>query len=113
MLRPAYDLAEATRVSLLRREMQRENLPIAIVIDEYGSVAGVVSIEDLVEEIVGEIRDEHEAQVDVVKENDHSYIVPGNMDIDRLYELFGVRLEDVEATTVAGLVSELAGHIPR
>jgi putative hemolysin len=85
------------------------------VIDEYGAVAGVVTIEDLVEEIVGEIRDEHEAQADIIKENDYSYIVPGSMDVDRLEELFGVRPEDdeLQATTVAGLVSELLGRIPK
>jgi CBS domain containing-hemolysin-like protein len=84
-----------------------------IVVDEYGAIAGVVTIEDLVEEIIGEIRDEHEASVDVVAENDGSFLVPGNMDLDRLDDMFGVRLSDMEATTVAGLVSEAAGHIPR
>jgi putative hemolysin len=71
-----------------------------------------VTIEDLVEEIVGEIRDEHE-KAEVVRENDHTYVVPGNMDVDRLDELFGIRLEGKESATVAGLVSELAGRIPR
>ena len=85
---------------------------MAIVIDEYGSVAGVVTMEDLVEEIVGEIRDEHEEKADVIRESDNSYIVPGNMDVDRLEELFHVRPEPREATTVAGLVSEELGHIP-
>ncbi len=104
---------ETKHVSDLLREMQRENIHLEIVIDEYGSVAGLVTIEDLVEEIVGEIRDEHEANADVVREGEHSYIVPGNMDVDRLDELFGVRLEGREATTVAGLVSEIAGRIPQ
>jgi len=81
-------------------------------VDEYGGVAGLVTIEDLVEEIVGEIRDEHE-KAEVIRESDHSYIVPGNMDVDRLGELLGVRPEDKESATVAGLVSELAGRIPR
>jgi CBS domain containing-hemolysin-like protein len=75
-------------------------------------VAGLVTIEDLIEEIVGEIGDEHE-KAEVVRENDHSYVVPGNMDIDRLDELFGMRPEGKESATVAGLVSELAGRIPR
>ncbi len=104
---------ESKRVSDLLREMQKENVHMAIVIDEYGAVAGVVTIEDLVEEIVGEIRDEHEAKADIVREGDNSYVVPGNMDIDRLEELFGVRPEGHEAATVAGLVSEAAGHIPK
>ncbi|HET7442799.1 MAG TPA: transporter associated domain-containing protein, partial [Terriglobales bacterium] len=67
---------------------------------------------DLIEEIVGEIGDEHE-KPQIVRENDHSYIVTGNMDVDRLDELFGVRPEGREAATVAGLVSELAGRIPQ
>lgn len=96
----------------LLREMQRDNTRMAIVIDEYGGVAGLVTIEDLVEEIVGEIRDEHE-KAEVVKESDTSYIFNGNTDLDLLEKLLGVRPEEKEATTVAGLVSELAGHIPK
>ena len=96
----------------LLREMRKNNIRMAIVVDEYGGVAGLVTIEDLVEEIVGEIRDEHE-KAEVVRENDKSYIVAGNVDVDRLAELFGVRPEGKESATVAGLVSELAGRIPQ
>ena len=106
-----YFVPETKRGSELLREMQRQNVRMAIVIDEYGGVAGVVTIEDLIEEIVGELRDEDEAG-DVVRENEHSYIVPGTMDVDRLNEFFGVRPDEWEATTVAGLVTEIAGHIP-
>ena len=102
---------ESKRVSDLLREMQRDNMRMEIVIDEYGAVAGLVTIEDMVEEIVGEIRDEGEKSV--IRESDHSYIVPGTMDVDRLGELFGVRPEGHEATTVAGLVTEIAGRIPQ
>ncbi|MDP9268809.1 MAG: hemolysin family protein [Acidobacteriota bacterium] len=112
MMRQAYYVPETKRVSLLLREMQRENIHMAIVIDEYGSLAGIVTIEDLVEEIVGEIRDEHEAKADIVHENPNSYVVPGNMDIDRIAQLFDLRREPREATTVGGLVSELMGRIP-
>jgi CBS domain containing-hemolysin-like protein len=96
----------------LLREMQKKKLRMAVVIDEYGGVAGLVTIEDLVEEIVGEITDEHEAS-QVVRESENSYLVPGNMDVDRLEELLGVRPERRGAATVAGLVSELAGRIPK
>ncbi|HKD84695.1 MAG TPA: hemolysin family protein [Terriglobales bacterium] len=98
--------------SELMREMQRDNTRLAVVIDEYGGVAGLVTIEDLVEEIVGEIRDEHEKS-EIVKESETSYIFNGNTDIDLLEKLLGVRPEEKEATTIAGLVSELAGHIPK
>lgn len=96
----------------LLRDMQKQKARMAIVIDEYGGVAGLVTIEDLVEEIVGEISDEHEV-AQVVRESDTSYLVPGNMDVDRLEELLGVRPERRGAATVAGLVSELAGRIPK
>jgi CBS domain containing-hemolysin-like protein len=112
MRKDVYFVPEIKLGSDLLREMRRNNVRMAIVVDEYGGVAGLVTIEDLVEEIVGEIRDEHEKS-QVVKESDHSYVVPGNMDVDHLDELFGVRPAGKEATTVAGLVSELAGRIPQ
>ncbi len=111
MRRDVYFVPESKLGSDLLREMQKNNIRMAIVVDEYGGVAGLVTIEDLVEEIVGEIRDEHE-KMEVIRETDNSYIVPGNMDVDRLGEMFGVRPEGKESATVAGLVSELAGRIP-
>jgi len=112
MRKDVYFVPETKLVSDLLREMQKHKVRMAIVIDEYGGVAGLVTIEDLVEEIVGEISDEHEA-AQVVRENETSYLVPGNMDVDRLEELLGVRPERRDAATVAGLVSELAGRIPQ
>ncbi|MFZ0291318.1 MAG: hemolysin family protein [Candidatus Sulfotelmatobacter sp.] len=112
MRRDVYFVPESKLGSDLLREMQKNNIRMAIVVDEYGGVAGLVTIEDLVEEIVGEIRDEHE-KPEIVRENPESYIVSGGMDVDRLSELFGTRPEGRESATVAGLVSELAGHIPQ
>jgi putative hemolysin len=112
MHKDVYFVPETKLGSDLLREMQKQKVRMAIVIDEYGGVAGLVTIEDLVEEIVGEITDEHEA-AQVVRENETSYLVPGNMDVDRLEELLGVRPERRDAATVAGLVSELAGRIPK
>ena len=112
MRRDVHFVPESKLVSDLLREMQRSNVRMAIVVDEYGGVAGLVTIEDLVEEIVGEIGDEHE-KAQVVRENEYSYVVPGNMDVDRLDELFGIRPEGRESSTIAGLVSELAGRIPK
>ena len=111
MRKDVYFVPETKLVSDLLREMQKQKVRMAIVIDEYGGVAGLVTIEDLVEEIVGEISDEHEAEV--VRESEASYLVPGNMDVDRLEELLGIRPERRDAATVAGLVSELAGRIPQ
>jgi putative hemolysin len=112
MRKDVYFVPESKLGSDLLREMQKNNIRMAIVVDEYGGVAGLVTIEDLVEEIVGEIGDEHE-KAEVVRESDQSYIVPGNMDVDRLDELLGTRPEGEESATVAGLVSEMAGRIPQ
>jgi putative hemolysin len=112
MRKDVYFVPESKLGSDLLREMQKKNIRMAIVVDEYGGVAGLVTIEDLVEEIVGEIREEHE-KPEVVRENEQSYIVSGNMDVDRLDELFGQRPEGKESATVAGLVSEMAGRIPQ
>jgi putative hemolysin len=112
MRRDVYFVPESKLGSDLLREMQKNNIRMAIVVDEYGGVAGLVTIEDLVEEIVGEIRDEHE-KPEIVREADDSYVVSGAMDVDRLAEIFGTKPEGRESATVAGLVSELAGRIPR
>lgn len=113
LMRPVAYVPETKKTAELLREMQRDNIHMAIVIDEYGSVAGIVTMEDLLEEIVGEIRDEHEQSTDIQTESDSSYVVRGNVDIGRLYDLFDVRLNGHEATTIGGLVSAIAGHIPR
>jgi putative hemolysin len=112
MRRDVYFVPESKLGSDLLREMQRKNVRMAIVVDEYGGVAGLVTIEDLVEEIVGEIRDEHD-KPEIVREGERSFVVSGGMDVDRLGELFGAKPEGKESATVAGLVSELAGRIPR
>lgn len=112
MRKDLYFVPETKLASDLLRELQKNKIRMAIVIDEYGGVAGLVTIEDLVEEIVGEISDEHET-AQIVREGESSYVVPGNMDVDRLEELLGVRPERKGAATVAGLISELAGRIPQ
>jgi len=115
--RPAAFVPETKKVNELLREMQREKQHMRIVIDEYGGVAGLVTIEDLLEEIVGSIADEHEEdELESPKhEADGSWLIPGSLDIERLEALFSEQWqmpEDYEATTVAGLVSEAAGRIP-
>lgn len=112
MRRDVYFVPESKLGSDLLREMQKQNIRMAIVVDEYGGVAGLVTIEDLVEEIVGEIRDEHD-KPEIVRDGERAFIVSGEMDLDRLDELFGTKPEGKESATIAGLVSELAGRIPR
>ncbi len=113
LLRPVVFVPETKKTSALLREMQRDNIHMAIVIDEYGSVAGLVTLEDLVEEIVGEIRDEHEEITDIVRESENAYVIQGNVDVGRLEDLFDLHLEVRDTTTVAGLVSALVGRIPQ
>jgi putative hemolysin len=143
--RPAAFVPETKKVNELLREMQREKQHMRIVIDEYGGVAGLVTIEDLIEAIVGNIEDEHdepESDDEPVAEDDGTYLVSGSFDVSRLRELFGGQMQaraaaeeaepdstvegekvadeqtlpqmltGYEATTVGGLVSEIAGHIP-
>ena len=117
LVRPALFVPEAKMGSSLLREMQRKNQQMAIVIDEYGSMAGVVTAEDLVEEIVGEIgeEDRHPAP-DVVRESDGSMVLRGSTGIEKLKDLFGVELEsdqaESSAATLAGLLNHVAGHVP-
>ncbi|HEV2462402.1 MAG TPA: hemolysin family protein [Acidobacteriaceae bacterium] len=116
--RAAAFVPETKKVNELLREMQRQKQHMNIVIDEYGGVAGLVTIEDLVEEIVGSIADEREPDNSgvVTREADGSWLVPGSLDVGRLGELLNGSAdlpESSEAATVAGLVSEAAGRIPQ
>jgi putative hemolysin len=114
LARPIRFVPETKPVSDLLREMQQEGAHMVIAIDEYGNVAGLATMEDLVEEILGEIRDEHEPDRDVHKESEGSFVVTGSLDVDRLQDLLGFRPpEDTESTTIAGLVTEWLGHVPR
>jgi putative hemolysin len=116
--RPAAFVPETKRGYELLREMQREKQHMRIVIDEYGGVSGLVTIEDLLEQIVGEIRDEHETDVPIEvpqREEAGSWMVPGSFPADQLGNLFREPVdlgEAYEATTVGGLVSEIEGRIP-
>jgi len=118
MEREAAFVPETKRGYELLREMQREKQHMRIVIDEYGGVAGLVTIEDLLEEIVGNIRDEHEEEVSVEEpqqEANGAWVVPGSFPVDQLADLFGEAVEpgeDYDASTVGGLASEVEGRIP-
>jgi putative hemolysin len=95
-----FFVPETRRASELLNEMQRANRRMAIVVDEYGGVAGLVTVEDLIEEIVGELSNEGELRNEAIRESDNSYIVLGSLEADRLEELLGLRLaEDWHATT--------------
>jgi putative hemolysin len=114
LTRPIRSVPETKAVNDLLREMQHDGAHMAIVIDEYGNTAGLVTMEDMVEEILGEIHDEHEPERDVQKESDDSFVVTGSLDLDRLRELIGFRPHsETESTTIGGLVTEWLGRVPR
>ncbi len=113
LVRPIRFVPETKPVNDLLREMQADGAHMAIVIDEYGNTAGLATMEDMVEEILGEIHDEHEPERDVQKEAEGSFVVMGSLDLDRLHELLDFRpAEETESTTIGGLVTEWLGRVP-
>ena len=113
LVRPAHFVPESNKASSLLREMQREKFHMAIVIDEYGSNAGLVTLEDLLEELVGEIADEHDVEErDVEPVGDGRYRVDASLPIRELNELVGTDLPRDRWNTVGGLMFGLLGTIP-
>lgn len=114
LTREAYFVPESKKVSELLKEFQRRHLWMAIVVDEYGGVSGLVTVEDLLEEIVGEISDEHEDEREsVTKAGENAYSVSGKENIATVRELFGRGPEEEEFTTVGGFLAARLGHIPK
>jgi CBS domain containing-hemolysin-like protein len=116
LLRPVYFVPETKSVSDLLEEMQKARVQLAMVIDEYGGVAGLVTVEDILEEIVGEIEDEDTEQEDVVEiiqASDGYYDVLGSTEIGKIERLFDMEIEDDDFTTIAGLVISESGYMPR
>jgi len=114
-MRPTVFVPESKRLNVLLREMRRSRVHMAVVADEYGGIAGLVTIEDVIEQIVGDIDDEHDVDEDVNirKEADRQYIVRGQTPIDEFNEYFQTELSDDEFDTVAGLVMKQLGRLPR
>jgi CBS domain containing-hemolysin-like protein len=112
-MRPAQFIPESKTIDELLREMQRDQNHFAVVIDEYGGTAGLVTIEDILEEIVGEIADEYDHEPPGVEElEDGSTRVPATMHVDDLAELFDVTLQEDEVDTVGGLLGKTIGLVP-
>lgn len=113
LINPVLFVPGTKRVSKLLKELQERGDHVAIVIDEFGGVAGLVTIEDLVEEIIGEIRDEDEAKVSkVIEEGPRTFVVRGSTELSRLEELSGKRFGELNCSTVAGLVMSYLGRVP-
>jgi putative hemolysin len=113
LVNPAMFVPETKPVAKLLKDLQERGDHAAVVIDEYGGVAGLVTIEDLVEEIVGEIRDEDEAKVkEIIEEGSRSLVMRGSVELSRLEEIAGRKFENRNYTTVAGLVMAYLGRVP-
>jgi magnesium and cobalt transporter len=114
-MRPTVFVPESKRLNVLLREFRRSRVHMAIVADEYGGIAGLVTIEDVIEQIVGDIDDEHDVDEDVNirKDGERQYVVRGQTPIDEFNEYFQTELSDDEFDTVAGLVMSKLGRLPR
>ncbi|TWG94303.1 magnesium and cobalt transporter [Luteimonas sp. J16] len=116
LLRPAVLIPESKKLNVLLREFRQSRNHMAIVIDEYGGVAGLVTIEDVLEEIVGEIDDEHDDAEDpealIAAQADGQYVVDALTPIDDFNERFGADFDDDEYDTIGGLVTAAIGHLP-
>lgn len=114
ILREPYFVPETKKIDTLFVELQKERQHIAILIDEYGGFSGIVTVEDIIEEIVGEIDDEYdEAEVYIEKIEDDTYLVDGNVDLDNLNEDLGTNLMSETSETLGGFIIDILGEIPQ
>ena len=112
-MRPASFVPETKRVLDLLREFQQKRFQLAIVVDEYGGTAGLVTVEDVVEELVGEIRDEYDSEAEpIVQESDQTFVFSGKVAIDELSERLGLDIRDGDFETVGGYVLARVGRVP-
>ena len=113
LVRPAFFIPETKRVAELLKDFQRQQVQSAIVVDEYGGTAGLVTLEDLIEEIVGEIRDEYDVELEpIVEESDGTYVLSGKVDIHEMIEKLDVEIEREGFETVGGFVLSHLGRVP-
>jgi magnesium and cobalt transporter len=114
LMRPAQFVPETKRVVTLLRDFRESHAQMAIVIDEYGGTSGLVTLEDLLEEIVGEISDEFdEAPEQGYRERDGAYVVSGKFPVERLEEIFGIQVSAEDFETISGLIFSIVGRIPQ
>lgn len=112
IVRPALYVAKSKKINVILKELQKNKMHIAVVIDEFGGTMGIVTLEDILEELVGEIWDEHDVVVqEIEKISDQEYLVLGNTSVEKLFEELGGE-EEFESFTVSGWVMELAERIP-
>lgn len=114
LLRPVNFVPASKKVNALLKEMQQQRMHLAMVVDEYGGIAGLVTIEDIMEEIFGEIRDEYDVdeQLQVQALGEHAYLLNSRLDVGSLGKLLGLDLADDDADTLGGLIYSRLGHVP-
>ncbi|WP_297527599.1 HlyC/CorC family transporter [Thiohalobacter sp.] len=115
VMRPAVFIPESKRLNVLLKEFRASRNHMAIVVDEYGGVAGMVTIEDVLEQIVGEIADEHDIEEGsfILRRSDTRYVVKALTPVEDFNEYFGTHLDDEEFDTIGGLVARTFGHLPK
>lgn len=113
ILRKPYFIPESKRLDTLLREFKRRHVHIAVSVDEYGGVSGIVCLEDIIEEIVGDIQDEFDNEVeDILQIDDHSFLCDGRVDIEDLNEELKLSIPEEDFDTLGGFVFDLFGKIP-
>ena len=113
LIRPAYYVPESMKVSELLNELQKRKLKLAVVVDEHGGVSGLVTMEDLVEEIVGEIQDEYDREeIQIIERGPSDYIVSGDAEVEEIEELFDLEFAENSYITIGGLITHHLGRLP-
>jgi CBS domain containing-hemolysin-like protein len=114
LLRPAYFVPESKRVGELLQDLRKEKVHLAVVVDEYGGTAGIVTIEDILEEIVGEIQDEYDREAPLIERvGPTEIIVDGRIAVDEVADIFETAFPDGASETIGGLVQDQLGRIPQ
>lgn len=114
ILRQPFFAPDTKKISMLLQEMQRQRIQTAVLFDEYGVVSGLITVEDILEEVFGEIQDEYDKEAaEIERSGDDAYLIKGSVSTDKVSELFGVELSGEDYDTVAGLILSEIGRLPR
>ncbi len=113
IIKPVIYVAKTQRINDLLKELQNKQLHLAVVLDEFGSTAGIVTLEDILEEIVGEIWDEHDEKIEEIKElGEGEYLISGMASVSKVFDMFDIDDEEIDASNMNGWAMEVLGKIP-